>query len=868
MRACGPVPPQCPVGTYNPLSGQTFATACLRCPEFSTTSNHSSTNITDCFCEDGFEASFLEDGTMVCECAVGYEIVNNARCEPCPLATFKNATGNNKCVDCPVPRTTTAQTGADAESLCVRDVGTFASARDEAGRVLSCSTCRSTHAVASVDMTSCHEPGVTLEGLPLLAGFWRMSEKASIVRACALSGNTSCVGGRNASVQCAAGYRGPLCSLCEDGYVGGRGATCEMCEGDAVVTIATAVGGFLLAILIVALLVARMRRRMAHEAAEGGNGADDVVSTSRGGRGEAGGGNPAGLKRKAKVLLLVHRASAGGAPQPRGGGSVITRGYNLLNRVGVKLRILVSFGQVISQLNVVYAVEYPDLYKVMLRVLSQLNLSLNLLPVACIFPSTAGFAIELLFKTLFPLLASLLLILASRLLRRRRRDQPEGFPDFIADVCSDLWFVLIFLTYPSTCATIFKFFAHDVFDGPGEDTLVVLRADASIVVGSPLYLTLLVYAVPMLVLFPLGIPVLYSAMLFRSRRTLRELRSIERKAQVDFEAAELEAKEMLIELKRLRADAGGDDDEDDDALAKIETLEEKRTALLAAAESAREAATERYESLHEELPTTLRKLTAGYEMRCFWFEIFECVRKILIVGVPVFLPTGSPGQLVVGLLMCFITSCIYASFAPFEDPLDDRLSTVCQLSIFFSLLASIVTNAYPNEPAMAVILPMLLVAPVVLAAVEDLLVVSAMVQDCRGDDGASGGAGDAGDAGGALIGRLSRTSRALRDACTRRLDRALGSGAAEACVHPEHTSTEARDQKRLGRSACRTEGGSNVRVGGLLTLSHCRVTPNLTPPSSAGAGGGAAREDSASSWFAPVPAPQALSPSQPPKEAW
>ena len=87
MRACGPVPPQCPVGPYNPLSGQTFATACLRCPEFSTTSNHSSTNITDCFCEDGFEASFLEDGTMALmfDEFAGIEADLNQNGEPIPV---------------------------------------------------------------------------------------------------------------------------------------------------------------------------------------------------------------------------------------------------------------------------------------------------------------------------------------------------------------------------------------------------------------------------------------------------------------------------------------------------------------------------------------------------------------------------------------------------------------------------------------------------------------------------------------------------------------------------------------------------------------------------------------------------------------
>ena len=93
----------------------------------------------------------------------------------------------------------------------------------------------------------------------------------------------------------------------------------------------------------------------------------------------------------------------------------------------------------------------------------------------------------------------------------------------------------------------------------------------------------------MLVLFPLGIPVLYSAMLFRrGARCASPASSAKRRG---FSDAEMEAKELLIELNRLRADAGGGDDDDDDVAGKDRDVEEKRTALLAAAESAREAAT-------------------------------------------------------------------------------------------------------------------------------------------------------------------------------------------------------------------------------------------------------------------------------------
>ena len=101
-----------------------------------------------------------------------------------------------------------------------------------AGKTYSCEACSSVHETKSVAMTDCSSPGATLERMPLQPGYWRQSESARFVRSCVFPGNASCVGGDNVSAQCAEGYRGPLCNLCDDDYYGGRGVACQRCEGD------------------------------------------------------------------------------------------------------------------------------------------------------------------------------------------------------------------------------------------------------------------------------------------------------------------------------------------------------------------------------------------------------------------------------------------------------------------------------------------------------------------------------------------------------------------------------------------------------------------------------------------------------------
>ena len=77
-------------------------------------------------------------------------------------------------------------------------------------------------------------------------------------------------------------------------------------------------------------------------------------------------------------------------------------------RVGSKLRILVSFFQVLTPLDIVYAIAFPPVFDSMLSWLNvfQLNL-IDFLPLACIFD--VGYHDTLLMRTLVPMAALLVL---------------------------------------------------------------------------------------------------------------------------------------------------------------------------------------------------------------------------------------------------------------------------------------------------------------------------------------------------------------------------------------------------------------------------------------------------------------------------
>ncbi|KOO20783.1 protein serine threonine [Chrysochromulina tobinii] len=616
----------CEQGFYNPTTNAASQTACLRCPDRSTTNGTAATNVSECVCQASFVRQLDAAGNPQCVCAAGRELIGGVQCAPCKIGTYKDWTGENllrnplgpqKCLDCPVPQTTTVHEGADSVSQCVCKLGTFASltraemmrATNDSSRVAAdafeCRSCVSIQDSGGSQMTNCTTPGVMLDTIPVVRGYWRQNPRAQYVRMCDLE--KACLGGEIAGdTSCAEGHTGPVCDLCVQDplHFGGRGTPCQLCSGV---------------------------------------------------------GNP--------VFTITFYA------------------------VG---------GVVVGQQGLIFDVTYPAFYTEILKSISNVNIPFQMLPFGCIFPSLNNFIFDLVLKTATPIILLLLLSVV------HRRSGKSEFGLSLADACSDLWIYIIFLVYPSCSTMIFMFFMRETFKGPGEVYVDLMRADRSINREEPLYQSFTVYAIIMLVIYPIGVPLFYAFTFFRGRHELQDLRRIELTLETDFK------------LAKLKAEAAATPEETDEMV---------RRAI-----EVHQASGEALRKLRDKLPSTLRKLTAGYELRTYWFEIFECLRKIALIGLPIFFPPGSPPQLIFGLIICFLSYGAFCAYSPYFRVDDNFLAQVSQVVIFFSLVSSVVTNAFPEDPVMQVLLPALLAVPLILPIIFNVLVLVCPCTTSEDDD--------------------------------------------------------------------------------------------------------------------------------------
>ena len=328
-----------------------------------------------------------------------------------------------------------------------------------------------------------------------------------------------------------------------------------------------------------------------------------------------------------------------------------------------------------------------------------------------------NFIFDLVLKTATPIILLLLLSVLQRQAEKAAKKAAKGsgrseFGVSLADACSDLWIYIIFLVYPSCSTMIFTYFMRETYKGPGEVYVDLMRADRSINREEPLYQSFTVYAIIMLVIYPIGVPLFYALTFYRGRHELHDLRRIELTLETDFA------------LTKLKAEAAATPEETDELVRRaIEVHQVSGEAL---------------KKLRDKLPSTLRKLTAGYELRTYWFEIFECLRKITLIGLPIFFPPGSPPQLIFGLIICFLSYGAFIFYSPYIRDDDNFLAQVSQVIIFFSLVSSVVTNAFPEDPVMQVLLPALLAVPMILSFIFETPLLMYLRKFTESKDGSVG----------------------------------------------------------------------------------------------------------------------------------
>jgi len=466
--------------------------------------------------------------------------------------------------------------------------------------------------------------------LPVDPGYWRQKDVSVSVRECYTA--AACLGGNDTSSQCAVSQRGAYCAVCANGFFGGGdGQLCKACEGSSSLTFAPAIAIGVAVLLLLLYVTASCIR------------GKDVLSGLRGAQ--------IADSRDERFCHVGRMEEAGGEatakrfPRTFAAGAAVM-GY--IAQFGVKLRILIALFQMLDGIGITFSIRYPRIYHDALRwigSIAQVDLP-QAMPIGCIFET--GFMASLVLKTALPLAVMLALAFTSSMLRRCGKHD-------VASLCSSGWFYLLFLIYPSASSAIFQAFVCDSL----EDGTPLLRVDYAVTCWEGSHVTAVIYALFMVLVYPLGTPLLYAAIIYANSDALEKIQRAESIADAQ-ERANLQRLKSVTSSRKLKVD--------EESVARERRIVERRW---------------------EQLPPSLQKLTAGYEARCYWFEIFECARKILLVGLPVFLPAGSAAQLICGLLVCFISAMVYSYTSPYISSEDDQLARVGQVALFFALVSSI-----------------------------------------------------------------------------------------------------------------------------------------------------------------------------------
>jgi GGDEF domain-containing protein len=405
-------------------------------------------------------------------------------CLPCGLGSFCTE-GSIQEQRCPDLFTTDSTVLAASVADCICDAGTFLFYEN--------GTKRCAHCPVGV---ACLEPGATLTNLPLKRGYFRAASDTAEVRRCSdasvncpaematTSCNESysgCNGGTDFGTQCVDGLKGIYCTACQNktGNYYQRAtvdqpAACKACTG-ANVFGATILG-------TIALLV----------------GIGVVLSRQ--------------LLKKAKIEERLRERLRG-----------MTHTRYIIGRLGLstKLKLLIAFFQIATAVDKVYKVSMPDSVNSLL-VRTKLIISLGFdnvgVPLECM--SYHGYYYLLLGWTIIPVLLCISYIVVFAGIAEVQyflgltANQQEVFSiRRVLLECLPTVLRIFFLAYPLVSTVAFRAFEFEDFGEAG----AFLVSDYSVEKESEDYAAIYPLAIVAIVLYPLGIPLLYSALLFKAR---------------------------------------------------------------------------------------------------------------------------------------------------------------------------------------------------------------------------------------------------------------------------------------------------------------------------------------------------------------
>ncbi|CAM9812841.1 unnamed protein product, partial [Ascophyllum nodosum] len=598
--------------------------------------------------------------------------------------------------------------------------------------------CKQCAAIIGAEGVDCIKPGATQASLPIRKGYWRANGTSLTVHSCLHS--KACKGATvmtSSEDYCADGYQDPLCAVRTTSFGRGAGYSCHSCRSTLSTVLITVGSLFILLIVLLFVLtvvflvggldaVGNIHRSLTnnlsismsvvtssrpvpsaseavafHEGPRGASFSAAFDADSEPPLGAPNSDTSVGIGRTTPVGVILASPKSAASTDGSDIGTILMkmtrsdkarrccgiwqRIKRLWSRVPLdKLKILVVVWQILTVFPSIAAVDFPPVYSQFLSWIDVINFDLaNIFSASCVFPGL-NFYQRLLVTTLAPVALIGVLMVTYQLAKMKAGTGMAGIVERRAAWSRHMvaGLLLTFLVFTPASTVVFKIFGCDKNIVEGES---YLRADYSISCKTNTHTYYRIYAGFMLMVYPIGIPLLYAFILWKNRHLLNPTLAAAARAEQERQAGD--GKES-------------DQKSEDEELEKKVKLRRTNPELV---------------------PSMFLWKDFGPDL--YYYEVIECGRRILLTGVLIFIAPYTASQAAAACIFAFGSLLGFELLRPHLDPTDSWLyrlgCVVIFLSNFLALLIKVDAAGEGNGEtlgALLVTVNVMLVVAVILTS--------------------------------------------------------------------------------------------------------------------------------------------------------
>ena len=530
----------------------------------------------------------------------------------------------------------------------------------------------------------CNKIGTTLENMRLESGWYRFSSESAAIYRCPYDAH--CIGNST----CSASSEGALCTSCRTGYYfHADQKQCVDCEGYSP-GIADILGFiFLFAILAFSAVFIYVLCTSNASPEEKPSGYDGYYGDADGQNGDHNG----------DVEMVVSKSTSSVNHKQEAGVFIL--------RLERKLRCLYTFFQLAAGFAFNLDMSYPQPFMGAVNALTFINIDIfTAVPLACSFEP--DYLDTLLVANLSPIAICLVLLGLHWRHHHQLLKRPQKLKEHMnQDLFFQGFLLVLFIVLPSASSKSFAVFRCNGYETDADGNMdYYLAVDYSINCSSTRYEALFATSLVMMLIYPIGIPLIFGVLLWNDRH-------------------ELMNPDLVVILNRHKGQGVSllSAAERNEGWFWLTFFFSNATRGMASTGHQRKK-TQRFRSGRHLQDTTdadakwdilskkhrLSFLIDPYERRVYWYEVVECCRRVCLSGVLLLFGSGNIRQIIAG---CFITLAyirVGALYNPYLEDEESILAEMCNWQLFLILFISLLIRLDATPPFVGALLLMVLFA--------------------------------------------------------------------------------------------------------------------------------------------------------------